>query len=82
MSLPQHCQPAQLTQSRRFFPPIEPEAESDWEEVKAGESAENGPGNTQGEENTIKVTLPDVPSGEPAEEGPASKKQKPNDDNI
>lgn len=33
----------------RFFPSTEPEAESDWEEVEGGESAENGPLTQEGE---------------------------------
>jgi hypothetical protein len=31
----------------KFFPSTEPEAESDWENVEAGESAENGPAITE-----------------------------------
>jgi hypothetical protein len=73
--------------NRRFFPSTEPEPDEEWEEVEAGESAENGPaGGATGkvlggeEEGTSKVELPDVPTGEPMSEGPAVKKQKPNDE--
>lgn len=70
----------------RFFPSTEPEPESDWEEVEAGESAENGPpvrdikATDQKPEEPNTVTLPDVPTTEPAGEGPASKKLKPADE--
>ena len=66
-----------LTIVRRFFPSTEPQADSDWEEVEGGESAENGPAATESEENTSKITLPEVPTGDPVDEGPATKKQKP-----
>jgi hypothetical protein len=77
-----------LTKSSRLFPLTEPELESEWEEVEAGESAENGPaeGKEAEEEGEIgeasKITLPDVPTSEPVEEGPATKKQKSNDEEI
>ncbi|PVH88059.1 A1pp-domain-containing protein [Cadophora sp. DSE1049] len=68
----------------RFFPSTEESESDDWEEVEAGESAENGPGRkAEGDhtkEEAAKVTLPDVPTAEPVDEGPATKKQKSNDD--
>ena len=77
---------AGLTYSRRFFPSTEPEAEEEWEEVEGGESAENGPtikegeegerGEKGAEEDTSKITLPDVPTAEPIDGGPSPKKQK------
>ncbi|EKD21585.1 uncharacterized protein L3040_004811 [Drepanopeziza brunnea f. sp. 'multigermtubi'] len=75
----------------RFFPSTE-ESESDWEEVEAGESAENGPKAAEKEDTPAakdsdakeneeaKVTLPDVPTTEPVNDGPATKKQKSSDD--
>ena len=65
---------------RRFFPSTEPEADSDWEEVEGGESAENGPAAKESEEDTNTITLPKVPTGDPVDEGPATKKQKPDED--
>lgn len=73
----------------RFFPSTEPEPEpeDEWEEVEAGESAENGPAGqatekvVEGEgKDTSKVELPDVPTGEPKDYDPAAKKQKLNDE--
>ncbi|KAG0646338.1 O-acetyl-ADP-ribose deacetylase [Hyphodiscus hymeniophilus] len=76
----------------RFFPSTEPEAETEneseegWEEVKGGESAENGPVEKEEvnpeaiEEDASNITLPDVPAGEPKDDGPAAKKQKANDE--
>lgn len=79
-----------LTLCRRFFPSTEPEAESDWEEVEGGESAENGPApvdegeamEAEAEKPTeiTEVSLPDVPTAEPTDDGPSQKKQKPNDE--
>jgi hypothetical protein len=75
-----------LTEPSRVFPSTEPGLESDWEEVEAGESAENGPAEGKEAENengeASKITLPDVPTTEPVEEGPATKKQKSNDEEI
>ncbi|KAG4429521.1 hypothetical protein IFR05_014995 [Cadophora sp. M221] len=59
----------------RFFPSTEEPEIDDWEEVEAGETAENGPVSKE----EAKVTLPDVPTAEPTEDGPAAKKPKPND---
>ena len=39
----------------RFFPSTEPDAESDWEEVEGGESAENGPAAQEGEAKGTEV---------------------------
>ncbi|KAL2066325.1 hypothetical protein VTL71DRAFT_2396 [Oculimacula yallundae] len=67
----------------RFFPSTEETDNDEWEEVEAGESANNGPlaktedVSTPGE---VKAALPDVPTTEPKEDGPATKKQKPNDE--
>src|SRR6187402_3563609 len=82
---PTHCFWNKTYILRQFFPSTEPEPESDWEEVKAGESAENGSVTKEGGEAVAageesKVTLPDVPKSEPIDDGPAIKKQKPNDD--
>ncbi|KAL5325801.1 hypothetical protein ACEPPN_006934 [Leptodophora sp. 'Broadleaf-Isolate-01'] len=67
----------------RFFPSTEELEIDDWEEVEAGETAENGPvskeeGGSAMEE--AKAALPDVPTAEPTEDGPATKKLKPNGD--
>lgn len=69
--------------NRRFFPSTEELEIDDWEEVEAGETAENGPvskeeGGSAMEE--AKAALPDVPTAEPTEDGPATKKLKPNGD--
>ncbi|KAH7370479.1 hypothetical protein BKA65DRAFT_18173 [Rhexocercosporidium sp. MPI-PUGE-AT-0058] len=67
----------------RFFPSTEEPETDDWEEVEAGESAENGPvAKEEGISTTeeAKVALPDVPTAEPTEGGPATKKLKPSDD--
>lgn len=76
---------------RRFFPSTEPELESDWEEVEAGESAENGPvvediGGAEAEHPTsgaseeTKVELSDVPTAETVGNEHASKKLEPTDE--
>ncbi len=76
---------------RRFFPSTEPELESDWEEVEAGESSENGPvvedrggaeaqHPTSGASEETRVELPDVPTAEPVGNEHASKNLEPTDE--
>jgi hypothetical protein len=71
---------------RRFFPSTEPELESDWEEIEAGESAENGPvvkdtQATSGASEETKVELPDVPTGSPVGNEHGSKELGPKYEN-
>ena len=56
-----------------------------WEEVEAGDSAENGTSEELPTEGTVSArenkveSLPDVPTKDPSDNGPAAKKQKPNE---
>ncbi|TAQ89716.1 hypothetical protein B7494_g1973 [Chlorociboria aeruginascens] len=62
-----------------YFPSAEPEANSDWEDVEGGESAENG---AKEKEEVEKVAFPNVPAGEVTGQGPVTKKLKTdNEDN-
>jgi hypothetical protein len=68
--------------NRRYFPPTEFDlkGEEEWEEVEAGESAENGV-SQDGEAEKGKVEdLPDVPTKELSDNGPLPKKQKSSQD--
>jgi hypothetical protein len=68
--------------NRRYFPPTEFDlkGEEEWEEVEAGESAENGVSQDEEAEKGNVEDLPEVPTNEPLDNGPAPKKQKSSQD--
>ncbi|CZT52949.1 probable MACRO domain-containing protein 2 [Rhynchosporium secalis] len=67
----------------RFFPSVTEPDNDDWEEVEAGETAENGPvakTKNVSDVGEVKADLPDMPKAEPLKDEPAPKKEKSNDD--